>query len=173
MTRLRKTPCSTSSASQLRPEHRPCLYPRHRGFREVLPPFARSPRPRTYSRVPGSPVSRLQTFGGDHRRPHRCSAFSLRQDAPTALSSRSHSISKTSEADAHGTESGRGGATHCVARNLMHRTMLMMLYATGLRRAGSPADKIKSLRCQNAHLLGDVFAKPSPVPRVSSRQSAG
>jgi len=59
-----KADAGRASASQLRSEHGPCLYPRHRGFREVLPPFARWPRPRTYSRVPGSPVSRLQTLSG-------------------------------------------------------------------------------------------------------------
>jgi hypothetical protein len=48
-------------ASQLRSEHCSCLYPCGGGLREILPPFARSPRPRTYSRVPGSPVSRLQS----------------------------------------------------------------------------------------------------------------
>ena len=43
----------------------------------------------------------------------RCrSAFSLRQDTKATVSSRSHSVSEASEADAHGTESGRGGAAH-------------------------------------------------------------
>src|ERR1700674_3305134 len=78
--------------------------------------FHRSPDrlgPETYSRVPGSPVSRLQTLAGDHRRSYRCSAFSLRQDTQTAVSSRSHSVSQASETDAHSTESGGSGAAHC------------------------------------------------------------
>ena len=43
MTRLRKLMLHQKPRSN-DAEHRPCLYPRHRGFREVLPPFARSPR---------------------------------------------------------------------------------------------------------------------------------
>jgi len=38
--------------------------------------------------------------------------FSIRQDTQATVSSRSHSVSEASEADAHGTESGRGGAAH-------------------------------------------------------------
>ena len=43
-----------------------------------------------------------------------------------------------------------------------------MIKNRSLTRSSSPADKIKSLRCQNAHLLDDVLAKPSPVPRAST-----
>ena len=64
-------------------------------FAKVLPPFARSPRPKTYSRVPGSPVSRLQALTGDDRRSYSRSAFSLRQDTQATVSSRSHSVSRS------------------------------------------------------------------------------
>jgi hypothetical protein len=80
---------------------------------EVLPPFTGPPRPRAYPRVPGSSVSRLQTLARHDRRSYCRSAFSLRQDAEATVPSRSHSISQASEADAHRTEPGRGGATHC------------------------------------------------------------
>src|SRR5215472_6985719 len=61
-----------------------------------------------------SRVSRLQALAGDDRRSNGRSAFSLRQDTKTAVSSRSHSVPQASEAHAHSTESGRGGAAHCL-----------------------------------------------------------
>src|SRR5579864_3746893 len=47
------------------------------------------------------------------RRSYCCSAFSLRQDTPMAVSSRSHSISQASEAVTHSTESGGSDAAPC------------------------------------------------------------
>ena len=78
MTRLRKMMLDELQRRNYT-QTRSVLYQCGGGFREVLPPFARSPRPRTYSRVPGSPVSRLQALGRTIEAAPR-SAFSLRQD---------------------------------------------------------------------------------------------
>ena len=62
----------------------------------------------------------------------RC-GFSSSRRSP-GLSSRSHSISQA-QGGCHHTGSARGARLIDSASNLMHRTMMMMLLATGLRRA--------------------------------------
>src|SRR3981189_3541088 len=63
-----------------------------------------------YPPVPGVSVSRAQAFSRNHRRPHGSAAFSLHQDAASALSSRSHSVSQASTALADHPGSARGCA---------------------------------------------------------------
>ena len=121
-------------ASQLRSKQRSCLYPCGGGFREVLPPFARSPRPRTYSRVPGSPVSRLQALAGHDRRSYRCSAFSLVKTLPRRYLPAHIPFPKRQRRLPTVLSQEEVRRLIASAQNLMHRTMLMLRYATGLRR---------------------------------------
>jgi integrase/recombinase XerD len=116
-------------------KHRPKLHPWSRGLREVLSSSTGSSRSRAYSPVPGASVSDRKLSPGTIQSRTAALRFlfikTLRRpyipdDIPVPKRQRRIPTVLSQE------EVERLIAS---ARNLMHRTMLMMLYATGLRRA--------------------------------------
>src|ERR1700732_4678983 len=65
-----------------------------------------------YWQLAGVSVSRAEAFSRNHGRPHGSAAFSLHQDAASAIPSRSHPISQASAAAADHPGSARGGTSH-------------------------------------------------------------
>lgn len=88
-----------------------------------------------YRSVSDLPVSRPEVGGINCRVPNLGTSVPVREDAQAALFDRSHSLSEAFHISFNGSEPGRVARLIDSAPNLMYRTMLMIMYGTGVRRA--------------------------------------
>jgi len=123
----------SSSVATTHREQQPSISTRWKTLRSTS--TARpSAGPKPHPGVPGSSVSRPEAVAPDYPEP----LFALRFFFVKTLRDRicpMRFLSEVSPEAADCTESGRSCRLIDSARNLMHRTMLMTLYATGLRRS--------------------------------------
>src|SRR3989441_8089369 len=135
-------------ASSLLAGYHTTLHPLRRKIRTTLPLCSGPPGSAAHSGVPGPTLHSAEAVARYGDKPSVCPTVFLHPDTEEAVEHCRHALSQETPPSAHHSQSGRGSATHRRRSDCLYRTVLMTLYATGIRNAELTRLKISDVDSQ-------------------------
>src|SRR3989441_11270728 len=135
-------------ASSLLAGYHTTLHPLPPKIRTTLPLFSGPPGSAAHSGVPGPTLHGAEAVARYGDQPSVRPAVFLHPDTEEAVEHCRHALSQETPPSAHHSQSGRGSATHRRRSDCLYRTVLMTLYATGIRNAELTRLKISDVDSQ-------------------------